>query len=71
MTDAGEPAPDSVEPPGVAPVDSSDWVKPVELIELLHRRSAKRKQVKAPTSSPFYDADFVERHRSRSDPKSD
>jgi hypothetical protein len=33
------------------------------LIELLQRRTAKRKQRDAPTSSPFYDADFVARYR--------
>lgn len=47
----------------VAPVEPADWVKPVELIELLQRRMANRKQPEAPTSSPFYDAEFVARHR--------
>ena len=49
----------------VAPADPADWVKPVELIELLQRRTAKRKQPEAPTSSPFYDAEFVASHRLR------
>jgi len=44
-------------------LEPADWVKPVELIELLQRRTAKRRQVQAPTSSPFYDADFVAKHR--------
>lgn len=47
----------------VALVQPADWVKPVELIELLQRRTANRKQAEAPTSSPFYDAEFVARHR--------
>ena len=47
----------------VAPVQPADWVKPVELIELLQRRTANRRQPEAPTSSPFYDAEFVARHR--------
>ncbi len=58
-----DPAPDTDEP--VAPVEPADWVKPVELIELLHRRTKKRKQPEAPTSSPFYDAEFVASHRKR------
>jgi len=49
----------------VAPVQPADWVKPVELIELLQRRMAKRRLPEAPTSSPFYDAEFVARHRKR------
>lgn len=49
----------------VAPVQPADWVKPVELIELLQRRLAKRRQPEAPTTSPFYDAEFVARHRKR------
>jgi hypothetical protein len=48
-----------------AQTDPTDWVKPVELIELLARRTAKRKQPEAPTSSPFYDAEFVASHRKR------
>jgi hypothetical protein len=46
----------------VGPAEPADWVKPVELIELLQRRTAKRTPVQAPTSSPFYDADFVAKH---------
>ena len=49
----------------VAPVQPADWVKPVELIELLQRRSANRRQPEAPTSSPFYDTEFVARHRKK------
>ncbi len=49
----------------VAAVRPADCVKPVELIELLQRRMAKRQQPEAPTSSPFYDAEFVARHRRR------
>ena len=49
----------------VTPVEPADWVKPVELIELLHRRTEKRKQTTAPTSSPFYDAEFVASYRKR------
>ena len=30
----------------VSPVEPADWVKPVELIELLHRRTAKRKDIR-------------------------
>jgi hypothetical protein len=56
-----DPAPTTDEP--VPPVEPADWVKPVELIELLHRRTKKRKQPEAPTSSPFYDAEFVASHR--------
>jgi hypothetical protein len=33
------------------------------LIELLQRRTEKRSQVKAPTYSPFYDTEFVAKHR--------
>jgi hypothetical protein len=53
------------DPAYVDPVDPGEWVKPVELIELLQRRAAKRRRIKAPTSSPFYDADFVATHRGR------
>ncbi len=35
----------------------------VELIELLQQRTEKRSQVKAPTSSPFYDTEVVAKHR--------
>lgn len=49
--------------PAVAPVQPAEWVKPVELIELLQRRTEKHKPRDAPTSSPFYDAEFVARHR--------
>ena len=59
-----DPTPD--ERPGNVPgCEPADWVKPVELIELLQRRTEKRKQPKAPTSSPFYDAEFVASHRRR------
>ena len=56
-----DPAPDDEQT--VAPVEPADWVKPIELIELLQRRTETRKQPKAPTSSPFYDAEFVAGHR--------
>jgi hypothetical protein len=49
----------------VSPAEPSDWVKPVELIELLQRRTEKRAKAEAPTSSPFYDAEFVASHRKR------
>jgi hypothetical protein len=68
MADARE---SDLEPANVAPAEPSEWVKPVELIELLQRRSANRKQVKAPTSSPFYDAEFGAQHRRRNDSKPD
>jgi hypothetical protein len=70
MTNADVPQPEPVEPTDVGPAEPSEWVKPVELIELLQRRAANRKRVKAPTSSPFYDAEFVAQHRKRTDPKS-
>jgi hypothetical protein len=54
-----DPAPDA------KPVEPSDWVKPVELIELLQRRAEKRKQAQAPTASPFYDTEFVASHPTR------
>lgn len=57
-----EPTPDEQD---VSPTEPTDWVKPVELIELLQRRTEKRKQRPAPTSSPFYDADFVASHPTR------
>lgn len=63
MTSAREPEPAPDEHRSTASVEPTDWVKPVELIELLQRRTAKRKQPKAPTTSPFYDAEFVARHR--------
>ncbi len=59
------PQPARVDNTSVGPVEPADWVKPVELIELLQRRTAKRKEVEAPTSSPFYDAEFVANHRKR------
>ena len=64
MTSARNPNknPDS-NPGDETSVAPADWVKPVELIELLQRRTAKRRQLQAPTSSPFYDADFVAKHR--------
>ncbi|GFG51459.1 hypothetical protein CQY20_08675 [Mycolicibacterium agri] len=58
-----ETTPDDAIP--VDPVKPSDWVKPVELIELLHRRAAKRRKPAAPTASPFYDAEFVANHPTR------
>ena len=65
MTSARESDQKPTEDQAVAPVEPADWVKPVELIELLQRRTEKRKQPKAPTSSPFYDAEFVASHRKR------
>lgn len=58
-------------PDEVTPADPTEWVKPVELIELLARRSQKRKKRQAPTSSPFYDAEFVDSHRTRRKRRSD
>ncbi|WP_164478757.1 hypothetical protein [Mycolicibacterium stellerae] len=63
MTSARDPDPTPDEDQAVAPVEPADWVKPVELIELLQRRTEKRKRPKAPTSSPFYDTEFVASHR--------
>jgi hypothetical protein len=63
MTSARKHDPHTDRERPVAPADPSEWVKPVELIELLQRRSEKRKQTRAPTSSPFYDAEFVASHR--------
>ncbi|RDH77975.1 hypothetical protein DVS77_14135 [Mycolicibacterium moriokaense] len=65
MTSAREhgAAPDDDQP--VTPAEPSEWVKPVELIELLQRRTEKRRQPRAPTSSPFYDAEFVARQPTR------
>ncbi len=71
MTSAREPASTPDEPADVTPVEPADLLKPVELIELLQRRSAKRKRADAPTLSPFYDADFVAKHRKRNDATSD
>jgi hypothetical protein len=65
MTSAREPDPTPENDQTVAPIEPADWAKPVELIELLQRRTAKRKQPNAPTSSPFYDAEFVASHRQR------
>jgi len=65
MTSAPEHDPTPNEQQSVPPAEPTDWVKPVELIELLQRRTAKRKQPEAPTSSPFYDAEFVASHRKR------
>jgi hypothetical protein len=65
VTSAPEPDPSPDGDQIVAAVEPADWVKPVELIELLQRRTEKRKQPKAPTSSPFYDAEFVASHRRR------
>lgn len=64
MTSAREQDPTTEQQP-VSPAEPTDWVKPVELIELLQRRSAKQKQPEAPTSSPFYDSEFVASHRTR------
>jgi hypothetical protein len=64
-----DPSPD--EQQQVSPAEPTDWVKPVELIELLQRRTEKRKRPKAPTSSPFYDAEFVATHRTRRKRRSD
>jgi hypothetical protein len=64
-----DPSPDEQQP--ASPVEPTDWVKPVELIELLQRRTEKRKRPEAPTSSPFYDADFVATHRTRRKRRSD
>ena len=68
MTSASEhhPIPDEHQP--VSPAEPTDWVKPVELIELLQRRTEKRRQREAPTASPFYDAEFVASHRRRRRP---
>jgi len=49
----------------VSPAEPVEWVKPVELIELLQRRTQKRARAEAPTSSPFSDAEFVASHRKR------
>ncbi len=57
-----EPEPAPVDETAVSPVEPADCVKPVELIELLQQRTAKRRQIKAPTSSPFYDVEFVASH---------
>jgi hypothetical protein len=65
MTSARKPDPRREEDQAPAPVEPADWVKPVELIELIERRTAKRKQPEAPTSSPFYDAEFVASRRKR------
>ena len=62
-----KPLPDST-PADVtseAAVEPADWLKPVELIELLQRRAEKRKHIEAPTSSPFYDAEFVAENRKK------
>jgi len=71
MTSARESDPPPDEEQAVAPVEPADWVKPVELIELLQRRTEKRKQPAAPTSSPFYDAEFVASHRRRRNRRAD
>jgi hypothetical protein len=65
MTNAREQDPTPDEHQSVSPAEPTDWVKPVELIELLQRRTEKRRQREAPTSSPFYDAEFVASHRTR------
>jgi hypothetical protein len=71
MTGAHEHEPKPDHEPTIAPVQAADWVKPVELIELFQRRTAKRKQHEAPTSSPFYDAEFVAAHPRRRRRRSD
>ena len=69
MTSARKPKPLPESTPAdvtsEAAVEPADWVKPVELIELLQRRAEKRKQIEAPTSSPFYDAEFVAENRKK------
>ena len=65
MTSAWEPDPIPENDQSVAAIEPADWVKPVELIELRQRRTEIRKQPKAPTSSPFYDAEFVASYRKR------
>jgi hypothetical protein len=64
-----EPTPD--EEQSVGPIEPADWVKPVELIELLQRRAEKRRQSQSPTASPFYDAQFVANHPTKKKRKSD
>lgn len=71
MTSAREHGPGEDEDKPVDPVEPADMVKPVELIELLQRRTQKRRQPEAPTSSPFYDAEFVVSHRKQNRRKSD
>lgn len=71
MTSAREHDPTPDEPQPITPAAPSDWVKPVELIELLQRRTEKRKQATAPTSSPFYDAEFVATHPRKRKRRSD
>jgi hypothetical protein len=71
MVSVPEPDPTPDDDQNVAAVEPADWVKPVELIELLQRRTEKRKQAKAPTSSPFYDAEFVASHRRRRNRRAD
>ena len=74
MASAREHDPTPDEQQSVSAADPADWVKPVELIELIElieRRTAKRKQPEAPTSSPFYDAEFVASHRTRRKRRSD
>jgi hypothetical protein len=71
MTSARGREPRRNEEAAVAPAEPAEWVKPVELIELLQRRIAKRKQRDAPTSSPFYDAEFVASHRRTKERRAD
>jgi hypothetical protein len=71
MVSAPEPDPTPDDDQNVEAVEPADWVKPVELIELLQRRTEKRKQAKAPTSSPFYDAEFVASHCRRRNRRAD
>jgi len=71
MVSAPESDPTPDDDQNVAAVEPADWVKPVERIELLQRRTEKRKQARAPTSSPFYDAEFVASHRRRRNRRAD
>ena len=71
MVSAPEPDSTPDDDQNVAAVEPAHWVKPVELIELLQRRTEKRKQAQAPTSSPFYDAEFVASHRRRRNRRAD
>jgi hypothetical protein len=71
MTSAREHDPTPDDKQSVSAAEPTDWVKPVELIELLQRRTENRRQPEAPTSSPFYDAEFVASHRTRRKRRSD
>ena len=43
MSSAREPDPTPEEDQAATPVEPADWVKPVELIDLLHRHELKEK----------------------------